>query len=69
MMRRMVDCKPKEEDIEVEVTGNSAANLMVWLLITVDVADAEADPKDSESISDESGSTLTLMGRLREAGR
>ena len=66
MMCKMVDCKPKEEDIAVEVTGNSAANLMVWLLMTVDVvedAEAEAEPKDSESTSEEVLSTLTLVGR------
>ena len=66
MMCKMVDCKPKEEDIAVEETGNSAANLMVWLLMTVDVvedAEAEAEPKDSESTSEEVLSTLTLVGR------
>ena len=65
MMCKMVDCKPKEEDIAVEVTGNSAANLVVWLLMTVDVvedAGAEAEPKNSESISEEVVSTLTLVG-------
>ena len=66
MMCKMVDCKPKKEDIAVEVTGNSAANLMVWLLMTVEVvedAEAEAEPKDSESTSEEVLSTLTLVGQ------
>ena len=58
-----VESKPKEEDIAVEVTGNSAANLMVWLLMTVEDAEAEAEPKDSESTSEEALSTLTLVGR------
>ena len=66
MMCKMVDCKPKEEDMAVEVTGNSAANLMVWLLMTVEVvedAEAEAEPnEDSESISEEVVSTLTPVG-------
>ena len=52
--------------IAVEVTGNRTVNLVVWLLITVDAVDdaeAEAEPNDSESISDKAVSTLTLMGR------